>query len=415
MPGQAGWRPLLEGAKREEVLQEVRRLSAALRAYFQDTPPGAPLAGGAAGLALFFHWLEVAEPDGYSEQLAAELLDAAFQAVARQPMSAALYSGSTGVAWAVQHLEDGRMEDDALSDVDAALARRLGVSPWRGDFDLISGLVGLGVYALERMPRAAAVRCLEGVVARLAELAEPRPEGLAWKTRPEWMPPERRKQWPEGWYDLGVAHGLPGIVAVLAGAIRVDVAAAEARRMLNGAWRYLMAHRLPDSGAIFPGSVYPGTEAKPGRAAWCYGGPGATLALFSAARALGDTAREAEVLALAREAARRPVEGSGVVDAGLCHGSAGLMHIFNRFFQATGEAVFADAARTWLEHTLALKTPGQGIGGYAAWSLGAEARMTWVDKPGLLEGTGGVALALLAAASSVEPTWDRVLLMSLRD
>jgi hypothetical protein len=89
-----------------------------------------------------------------------------------------------------------------------------------------------------------------------------------------------------------------------------------------------------------------------------------------------------------REAARRPVEGSGAVDAGLCHGSAAMLNIFNRFFQATGEAVFADAAHTWLERTLALKTPGQGIGGYAAWSRGAEDTLTWVDKPGLMEGTG---------------------------
>ena len=415
MPEPPGWRPLLEGARREEVLQEVRGLAAALQAYLRQTPPGAPLAGGAAGLALFFHWLERAEPDGSAEQLAEELLEAAFEAVGAQPMGVALFSGFTGVAWAVQHLEDGREEDDALSDVDDALARRLQVSPWRGDFDLIKGLVGLGVYALERLPRAAAVRCLEGVVARLAELAEPHPSGLAWKTRPEWMLPERRKRWPQGWYDLGVAHGMPGIVAVLAGAVRADVAAAEARRLLDGVWRYLLAQRLPEPGASFPASIFPGTEAKPGRAAWCYGTPGATLTLFSAARVLGDTAREAEVLALAREAAKRPVAASGVVDAGLCHGSAGLTHIFNRFFQATGESVFADAARTWLEHTLALKTPGQGIGGYAAWGRDAEDTPAWVARPGLLEGTAGVALALLAAASPVEPTWDRVLLMSLRD
>ncbi len=415
MRGRIAWRPLLEGARREALLQEVRRLADALQAYLRDTPPGAPLSGGAAGLALLFHWLEGAEPNGYYERLAGELLDQAMQAVAEQPMSVALYSGFTGVAWVVQHLEDGRDEDDALSDVDAALARRLQVSPWRGDFDLISGLVGLGVYALERLPRATAVQSVEAVVARLAELAEPHPQGLAWKTRPEWMLPERRKHWPEGRYDLGVAHGLPGILAVLAGAIRAGVAEQEARRLLTGGWSYLMAQRLPRPGASFPGSVFPGTESEPTRAAWCYGDPGVTLALFSAARAVGDTEREAEVLALAREAAKRPVEGSGVVDAGLCHGSAGLLHIYNRFFQATGEEVFADAARVWLERTLGLKKPDQGIGGYTFWGRGAADALTWVDKPGLLEGTAGVALALLAAASPMEPTWDRVLLMSLRE
>jgi hypothetical protein len=113
-----------------------------------------------------------------------------------------------------------------------------------------------------------------------------------------------------------------------------------------------------------------------------------------------------------REAARHPVEGSGAVDARLCHGSAALLNIFNRFFQATGEAVFADAAHTWLERTLALKTPGQGIGGYAAWSRGGHADVGGQARPD--GGHGGVALALLVA-SPVEPTWDRVLLMSLRE
>jgi hypothetical protein len=35
-----------------------------------------------------------------------------------------------------------------------------------------------------------------------------------------------------------------------------------------------------------------------------------------------------------------------------------------------------------------------------------------VDQPGFLEGAPGVALALLAASTDREPTWDRVLLLS---
>lgn len=82
----------------------------------------------------------------------------------------------------------------------------------------------------------------------------------------------------------------------------------------------------------------------------------------------------------------------GAVDAGLCHGSAGLAHIFNRHWQATGERVFADAARRWFGRTLA--------------------RIDHVSGGGFLSGRAGVALALLHAASAREPTWDRVLLLS---
>jgi hypothetical protein len=74
---------------------------------------------------------------------------------------------------------------------------------------------------------------------------------------------------------------------------------------------------------------------------------------------------------LAREAAR-PAEQCGVVDAGLCHGSMGLAHIYNRAFQATGRTPFADAARKWAERALLQRQPGAGIGGFQSW------RMDWV-------------------------------------
>jgi hypothetical protein len=86
---------------------------------------------------------------------------------------------------------------------------------------------------------------------------------------------------------------------------------------------------------------------------------------------------------------------------------------FNRLFQATGEECFAEAARFWLERTLAMRQPGRGIGGYLSWSPGEDGALAWRAEPGLLTGAAGVALALLAAATPVEPSWDRMLLASV--
>ena len=36
-----------------------------------------------------------------------------------------------------------------------------------------------------------------------------------------------------------------------------------------------------------------------------------------------------------------------------------------------------------------------------------------MSEPGFLTGAAGIALALLAAVSDVEPAWDRVLLVSI--
>ena len=100
-------------------------------------------------------------------------------------------------------------------------------------------------------------------------------------------------------------------------------------------------------------------------------------------------------------------------DAGLCHGAAGLAHLFNRMHQATGDLQLADAARDWFRRTLAMRHPGRGIGGFESWRPDKARSGTWTPDPDFLTGSVGIALALLAATAQVEPTWDAVLLASI--
>src|SRR5262249_61152253 len=96
---------------------------------------------------------------------------------------------------------------------------------------------------------------------------------------------------------------------------------------------------------------------------WCYGDPGVAAALLGAARGVAEPGWEAAALAIARRAAERPSAEAGIKDAALCHGCAGLGHLFNRMSQATGEPELAEAARAWFERTLAMRHPGRPLGG----------------------------------------------------
>ena len=53
------------------------------------------------------------------------------------------------------------------------------------------------------------------------------------------------------------------------------------------------------------------------------------------------------------------------------------------------------------------------VAALAARTGAADGAPTWVDDAGLLTGAAGIALALLAAATPVEPAWDRMLLTSI--
>ena len=450
------WRRLLSAAEAEKALATAEEIAAAISSPATQAaraasdrgpaadrlPPGAEaepqgfrrpphldfsLADGHAGIAVFFSYLEAARPGRGYGAWALGHLEQAIAGMGEIETPPQLYSGFPGVAWAVEHL-DGRLadrEEDTGGDVARLLADHLGHSPWRRHFDLTRGVVGLGVYALERSRRPYGEECLRRTVARLAEIAEHREDGITWRSPPGPQAPPglQAPPGPQGPHDapsdgiaghnLGVAHGVPGVIALLGEAVAaLDPPAASA--LLPGAVAWLLAQKLPPgSPSVFPDRVAPGSTPAPTRISWCYGDLGISVALLGAARRTGRPAWEAEALAIARGAAMRPLGQAGVVDPGLCHGAAGAAHLFNRLFQATGEQVFAEAARGWIARTYALRRAGSGLAGFSAWRSGPSGEMGWHGTAGLLTGAAGVGLALLAAATTTAPAWDRMLLVSV--
>ena len=402
--------PLLSGALRNQALHLAGTLAETLRSAPAAGRRDVSLASGSAGLAVCSAQLARTRCDPRAADAALTRLEEAVGVLATEPLTSSLYSGFTGVAWAVE-LVDGLLGgegEDRNGDIDEALTGLLRRYPEDAPYDLIDGLTGLGVYALARWPRPGAAQCVLGVVGQLARRARQDRDGVYW-----WIPPSRRgPQWqryqPDG-VDLGVAHGIAGVIPFLARVHSLGLALQTVRPLLDGAVRWLLAHMVDTaSGPTVPSFAADGVEPGPARSAWCYGDPGVAAALLLAARDAGEPAWEAAATGLAVRAAARPPGQTGVTDAGLCHGSAGLAHLFNRMYQMTAEPALADAARFWVERTVELcsaEAPGRGVRPTDA------ARPAW-KGPGLLEGAAGVALAMEAAGTTVEPFWDQMLLVS---
>lgn len=410
------WQPLVDGGLAERALQAVQEIASDVRGQISGN---LSLLNGAAGLTIFFTYLHQAFPgQGYDDDAVAYLEQAIDGAVQPDALRS-LYSGFTGVGWTIEHLK-GRLLDPAGEDPGEEVAeivlRLLDRRPWMQDFDLLSGLVGYGVYALERWPKPEAGPCLERVVAHLGEIAERQGAGMTWLTRVELLPPgETRNLLPQGCYNLGLAHGVPAVIALLAEAHAAGVAAGQPLDLLRGAVAWLLDQKLP------PGSptVFPKMIARSGgqlgkvRLAWCYGDLCIAVSLLCAARRAGVPGWEHEALDLARAAAIRSLESSGVLDGCLCHGAAGVAHLFNRVFQATGDPALGEAARLWLARTLDMRRPGEPFGGFPHWTLLDDGEAGWLADPSFLNGAAGVGLALLAASTPDEPSWDRVMLAAV--
>lgn len=374
------------------------------------------LANGRAGLALFFAYLDAARPDLEAADRALDALYQSIDALAETRLTPSLYGGFSGIGWAVEHLTREFFEGDGdlSAEIEEALQALLSSPSQRPNYELINGLSGFGVYLIERLPRPSAAELLGRILDCLVATAEESETGITWYTPPESLPLNQREGRPAGCYNLGVSHGVPGVLGFLAAAQRAGFEDRRIPHLAAGTVRWLLDQKLPERvKSVFPASLVRGEAPKPTRTAWCYGDIGIAAVLLSAARGFDRPDWEKEALAIARLAARRSLEAVEVMDAGLCHGTAGLAQLFNRFHQATGDEEMKEAALAWYRHTLDMRRPGEGIAGFLSYAGEESGPGSWKAEPGFLVGAAGVGLALLAAVTDVEPLWDRVLLTSI--
>jgi hypothetical protein len=407
------------------------RVEEVLRDLVLEIPrPGAlgddgSLASGEAGLAVLFAHMYRHERVGRWRDRAIEHLRCAQRVLAERPLGPGLFCGFLGIGWTHTHvgqvLEEWG-EAEALAEMDdlmaALLARNRPLS-----LDLISGLAGFGVYGLQRLLVTGRRSPLAATLSALEQAASHCAEGTTWFTPPLQLPSQQRKAAPQGYYNLGMAHGAPAAIAILGQALATGGGTMAVSHLYRESVRWLLAQANPaGSPSRFDHWVARGKARKPGaagqvgwtRIAWCYGDLGLGVGLLLAAKGAGDPVTENLALEICRQAAHRPLAECGLMDAGLCHGAAGTAHLFHRLARATGEQSFRQAAEAHLQWLLAFRQQGLGIAGFRTWQPGAgRAPGTWQDTPGMLEGAAGIGLALLAFLPRTDPSWDAVLLANL--
>jgi hypothetical protein len=380
------------------------RIAAILDAITSDlraSDPGsvsADLAGGAAGVALYFSYLARIRGDERSAADGRRWLAAAIRALPRLAPGPGLIDGVTGVAWAVNHVGDEQMASIVGGAVDCALLDVLALTPHERASDLASGLAGFAVYSLAAPSTPVADQVRTAILDRVEELAVEDVAGLTWPEPPTAVSGPGAAC-TAGCARLGMARGAPSIVGVLARYVAAGVEVERARRLLDGAMEWLI-DATPLARGTAPEWRGPGDSPRRGVG---YGDPAAVAAMLSAARATGNQAWEDEATERAHELVRSPDMRRGVREGGLCHGASGLGHLLHRLGRATGDATLLSAARLWIERVVAMARPGAALGGFAAQA----------GDIGFLNGAAGIGLALLSATSDVAPDWDQVLLIDV--
>jgi hypothetical protein len=401
------WKAVLDGEISKRAWLSIRRIDReidVLEDKFKVQPHFHLFTAG-FGAALFSHYLYQSTKEKKQLQRAHSFLNMASNALGEVAVGDELYSGFTGVAWLAEHFRRARNEKwtkatDPNNEVDKLLMlkSRKGAGPKSplGMYGLADQWVGYGVYGLERASGQNSAPLAENIVKLLLKKSKKTKNGLSWLTSKMFIPEYDRANYKAGYFNIGVAHGIPGIIGFLASFLRVNPKNRMAKEMLESSIAWLLTH---DDGNHFSFNIpliVSATPPPPGRLAWCYGDLGISVVLLNAARVLKNAKIEEHAIEIAQRSTKFIGEGSRVTDPYLCHGGSGAFHIFNRLYQYTGQEIFLTTALRWLNWAVELeKKPEEGPREY-----------------NILTGQTGLGLCLLAGVSNIEPEWDRYLLMS---
>ncbi|MFJ9417815.1 lanthionine synthetase C family protein [Streptomyces sp. NPDC101227] len=382
------------------------------------------LAAGGPGLALAHHQLDLTLPGRGWGRLATGCLEAAARGAQRLGTSSpSLFGGLAGLALTAWTLSPGtaalptvhdRVTNQATARAEAlhaALHDPANQPGLRNDrahhgqpvrtFDVINGLTGTGAYLLLHHQELTARTALRTVLTTLVALCGAG-DAPHWQT-PVWAldDADLRTEFPHGLLNCGLAHGIPGPLAMMCLALEAGINVPGQRAAARSTATWLANHRTDDLwGPNWPGRASPPDQPGPAnsrtaRASWCYGSPGVARALWLAGRALDDPGLRDLAVEAMKSTYRRPAAHRRIDNTpGLCHGLAGLLHITTRFAYDTGCPQFADAAADITQRLLDPRTTLPS------------------GEPGFLDGAAGVVLALLAAATNETPTWYRALLLA---
>jgi lantibiotic biosynthesis protein len=365
------------------------------------------LMGGNSGIAIFlYYYWSFTKNDEYLEK-ANHLILNSFNMLKRID---SLSSGSAGFMWAINHLINNNFIegqcDELFSDKDHALFLSMMNDIQEGKFDFLHNALGMGLYFLNKSNEHF-LQYNEPIVVELEKIATRDTNDLKWKSL---LLPEKAEV-----YNLSLSHGISSIIVYLSKAYQKDILKEKTKELLDGAITFLLTNKSakpnPLNGAYFPAYIYVNQEniTVGSRLAWCYGDLGIGIAIWQASQALQNNEwREIAIDILLQTTLRKDTNKEGVKDAGFCHGTAGIAHIYNRIYHYTKDIRFKDAAVYWLGETLDKAKFEDGFAGFKAWYPD----QGMVNQEGLLEGIAGIGLVLLAGISTIEPKWDECFLLS---
>ncbi len=295
--------------------------------------------------------------------------------------------------------------EDFLKEADEILEQELNELIKVGNYDLLHGAFGVGIYLLSRRKTDSISTLIDFLIRESKEDQN----GVKWQRFDKNIAKDYI-------YDFGLAHGMSGILFFLGKCYQHNIRKEEIKYLLEKGVDFLVSNSDNSKKSCYP-SRYISSKFDSGnfeyqfsRLAWCYGDLGVTHTLLLLSKWMNNSKiEEIAKEQLIMSSYRRTKEDTLIEDAGFCHGSSGASIIYKSAFYLTNEKIFLEASNFWLNETLKLgNEDAESICGYK-FQLKHDLRDS---DTSILNGLGGVLLSLLYHKDFNNNNWKNVFFLN---
>lgn len=385
------------------IRQMLTELAGHIKTSLQPEPA---LLNGRAGQLLFCYELAKFDPSLADDAWLNQQLELLIEQIPAVLPETNLCRGLTGIGWLLDYISGEQLPElDLNQQLDEFLLSQISVDRWHGDYESVNGLAGWIPYLVRRLKRGYCQAHVEQLLRHLPQLANQFSAELwAWPTLPQSPFRIDTTDMTTAEYNLGLAHGNPAVLAAMLPLLQFARFRQPATQILQPGLNWLLSQRFEPPRAHCHFSALSGQE-KGSRLGWCYGDLPIALLLARAATLLDNADYRQLASQISHSATFRDETQGKVHDAGLCHGSSGVMLLFMLINHHLNDNKLYVSAGRWLEFTLQLYR-AEGLNGLNRYT-GAESEANSC----LLDGYAGIGLCLLAALGATT-NWTDVLLLA---